>query len=173
MAFRRKQDTSGGEQFKFENKGDSLTGVYLGTFDFDGEYGPGKKHLFKTDKGIKVVFGQTHLTQLLEGESSGKLMRVIFDDTKKTGKGRNPMKIYALEIDDEYEASEDEVNSAVEAANSEDDEPQDAEEDETPADEVKTPPVKAKPAATAPSASSQQRVKDLLARAKGGKGAAA
>lgn len=166
MAFKRKTDTSTGEQAKFEKPGASLEGIYLGSFDHEGDYGPTKKHLFKTETGVKVVFGQRHLTDLLADEKPGILVRVTYTGDKKMKKG-NPMKMYALDIDDEIQADAADVTEAVEAANdagSYDED--DYAEDDTPSDEQPTAPVKAKPVATAPSSATQAKVKALLNRNK-------
>jgi len=168
MAFKRKTDTSGGEQFKFENAGDSLTGYYLGSPDFEGEYGPTKKHLFKTKKGIRVVFGQTHLTQLLEGEKPGCLMQVTYTEDKKMKKG-NPMKCYTVDIDDEQklDASEIPTTDDAEEPNYEaagDDEPAEEAEEETPMDEVKVAPPAKKAAPAAPAKSAPKKsITEILA----------
>ncbi len=164
MAFIRKQDTTSGDQFKFETPGTALIGVYLGSFPHEGDYGPTKKHLFKTEKGIKVVFGQKHLSDLLENETAGSLVRVTFTESKKMRKG-NPMKMYTLDIDNEYQADPSEVESYVEAATAGADDDS-LSDDDTPADEVVTEPVKAKVVARAPSAEAQARVQALLARNK-------
>lgn len=172
MAFRRKQDTGSGEQFKFEKVGQKLTGYYLGSFDHDGEYGPTKKHVFKTAKGLKVVFGQTHLTQLLDGEKPGQLMQVTYSGDKKMKKG-NPMKEYTLDIDDEQVLDADEIpdqnddsssgdEDLFEDPSQEDDEPAEVEDEEEPMDEVKTAP--AKTLAKAAVSSTKSAVNEILAR---------
>lgn len=164
MAFKRKEDTGGGEEFKFDKKGKSLTGIYMGSSDFKGKFAPTKKHIFKTESGIKVVFGQSHLIQLLADEQPGILVCITYVKDKPSQKG-NPMKVYTLDIDDEFRADEDEIAEAVDAANSDeqDDEPEEDEE-ELAADEVKTEPVKTRPAAKAPTKSSTSRVQELLAK---------
>lgn len=153
MAFIRKQDGGGGSIFKFETKGQSLTGVYLGSVDFEGDYGPTKKHSFKTEDGIKVVFGQAMLTDLLQGEE-GKLVLITYASDKASKKGR-PTKMYTLDVDSEYEASEDDM-----AAYAEDP----SEQDDTPADEVVTAPASNKLAGRAPGASQKATVAALLNR---------
>lgn len=167
MAFRRKQDIGSGEIFSFEKVGQKITGYYLGTFDHEGNYGPTKKHVFKTEKGIKVVFGQTHLTQLLEGEEKGKLVQVTYVSDKKMKKG-NPMKMYTLDIDDEQALDPNEIPDSVEEAvepedDYADDEPAEDEDDAPPADEVKTAPAR-NLQAKGSSASSAERAKEILNR---------
>lgn len=155
MAFERKKDSGGGEVFKFENPGDTLTGFYLGSEDHTGEFGPTKKHVFKTETGTKVCFGQTHLTQLLADEEPGYLMIVTFDSTKKTGRGK-PMKVFTLDIDKDQKAA------GVEAASFED-EPI---EDDIPADEVKTAPAKSYPTPAAVDPAARARIQAELAKRK-------
>jgi hypothetical protein len=118
MAFKRKQS---GDIFKFETKGDSLTGYYLGSQDFQGDFGPTKKHLFKTETGVKIVIGQGYLTNLLTGSdpvAPGTLVRVTFEGTKKGKKG-NPMKVYDLEIDADQVLDSAEILDQVDATESE------------------------------------------------------
>lgn len=159
MAFIKKVDTGSGDIFKFENPGQNLTGIYLGSFEFQGDFAPTYKHLFKTDKGIKTVIGQTHLTSLLGDVQVGSLVRVTFAGTKKGKKG-NPMKTYELEIDDEYVADAADVAAAQSAANS--DEDADDGDDDTSLDEVKTAAAKTAPRASTPNAANKARVDALF-----------
>lgn len=167
MAFKRKQDTSSGDLFKFETVGQQLTGYYLGSFDYDGEYGPTKRHLFKTKKGTKVVMGQKHLTDLLADEKPGVLVQVTYESDKKVKKG-NPMKVYTLDIDDEQTLSADEIPSEIESAeepdNYDDTEPTEVEEEEEQLDEVKTAPKPIAAAAKAPSPAARAKVNEILNR---------
>lgn len=162
MAFIRKQDNGGGEQFKFEKQGQTLTGWYLGSFDHTGDFGPTKKHLFKLQTGqIKVVFGQTHLTQLLcdavDPIPTGALVQVTFSESKKMKKG-NPMKMYTVDVDADSICSVDDLA----AVSRESDDYSDESDDETQADEVITAPAKAAPKAASPTAKSRAQVEALL-----------
>ncbi len=170
MAFKRKTDTTSGEQYKFDAVGQQLTGYYLGSHDHDGDYGPTKKHLFKTAKGVKVVFGQRHLTDLLAGEAIGTLMQITYVGDKKMKKG-NPMKQYTLDIDTDNTLDSDEVTAAQEASQESeeggtagfDEEPSEIEDEEPPMDEVKTAPVK-KLVASANAAAAKTRVQEILSK---------
>lgn len=179
MAFRRKLDSSSGDVFKFEKVGQKLVGFYLGSFDHDGDYGPTKKHVFKTPKGMKVVFGQKHLTDLLtEGENVvGKLLEVAYIGDKPPAKGRkgNPMKLFELGIDDEQVLDADEIPDAADMAEESTDEYAAAEEDETeeapeveeeeePMDEVKTAPARSIATSKAGAAAAKARALDLINR---------
>jgi hypothetical protein len=146
MAFERKTDN--GEVVKLENKGDSVTGYYLGSVDHQGDYGPTKKHLLKTTNGVKVIFGQKQLTGLLEDVEPGYLVRITRDGSKPGKKG-NPMKTYFLDIDREQRMSQEEMIT-------------DESLDDTPQDEVQTAPAKPAPRATAPTNQTRSQVQNLL-----------
>lgn len=179
MAFRRRRDSTNGTVFKFEKPGDNLTGFYLGSKEFESEFGVAKKHLFQTDKGLFVVLGQSNLTaQLLDEDDSpkGKLCRITFLEERKSKKGRNMVKVYQVEVDDEQVIAEDKLLSAVEAEsnpseyadNSDDDIGDDSpeeEDNELAVDEIKTAPARnlaakiASPAANASKARLQELIK--------------
>lgn len=101
MAFKKKTDIGQTEGFKFEKLKQSLEGHYIGTFGIIIDNRDVKKHVFSTSKGLISVLGQTHLTQLLEGIEVGVLTRVTYVGTKKTKPGRQPMKLFELEYDEE------------------------------------------------------------------------
>lgn len=155
MAFKKKIDIGNGEQFKFEQKGQALEGYYVGSFDHVGDYAPTKKHIFQTDKGLQTVFGQTHLTQLLEGISPGCLVRVTLTGTKKLKKG-NPMKLYELEYDEDQTMDVDAVAaSSSQVADEEESYEEEGNEDEGQEEVEEEPAPKAarpaqRPAAAAP-----------------------
>lgn len=136
MAFKPVADSGGGEIIKFDRPNTQVTGIYLGKQDFPtGKFGPTTKHMFKTETGIKVAFFKDNSQpgNLLSNATPGQLVRLTFTGTKPSKGGGNPMKLYALEIDEDFVASADDV--AVETADEYDN------EDDTPADEVVTAPV--------------------------------
>lgn len=161
MAFERKADTTQGEVFKFENPGDSITGYYLGSVDHEGDYGPTKKHVFKTPKGVKVCFGQRHLSDLLSDETPGFLVRVTFESTKKTGKGK-PMKVFTMDVDRDQRTEEGLLDAASDDSSSitYGDDPV----EETPFDEIKTAPAKSYPAPASSDAANRAKIQAELAR---------
>jgi hypothetical protein len=185
MGFKKKIDTGQGEQFKFEKIGDQLEGYYVGSFDFEGDYGPTKKHCFQTSEGLAVVFGQTHLTQLLEGVEPSVLVRITLEGEKKpTKKGRRPMKLFGLEYDEEQRmdigmvaagassgAQEpEEYTEGSEEESTEEESAEEEEQEEEPAPRKTARPVPAqtqrpvsRPAA-APSPEAQARVNRLLGK---------
>lgn len=100
MAFETLFDASNATVYKFENKGDKLEGYYMGSFDHEGDYGPTKKHIFDTESGAVVVFGQRHLMQTLPTVKAGTMVRITYnDDLAPKAKGRQPMKLFKFEQD--------------------------------------------------------------------------
>lgn len=99
MAFEPVFDASSATAFKFENKGDVLEGYYMGSFDYEGDYGPTKRHIFNTKNGAVVVFGQRNLMQTLPSIKPGTMVRITYTDEKITAKGRAPMKVFNFEQD--------------------------------------------------------------------------
>ncbi len=110
MAFKRKTGTGDGEVFKFENPGTTLTGVYVGRSEFQGDWGPTIKHQIKTEAGLKVVFGSKVLNDLLTDGELGKLVRITQVKSKPSKKG-NPTKMYEIDVDDEYQMGGDELST--------------------------------------------------------------
>lgn len=166
MAFRTKVD--GGEAYKFEKVGQRLEGYYLGSKEFDGDYGPTLVHLFQRKDGVvNSIIGQGHLTRLLADEEPSKYMRVTYTGTKKGKKG-HPMKVYQLEVDDTDlldSSSLAQIHESLAASAAAEDEIVDDEvsDDEAPADEIK--PARATaPArpATPPSAQRRNEVAALI-----------
>lgn len=100
MAFETLFDASNATVFKFEKKGDQLEGYYMGSFDFEGDYGPTKKHVFSTSNGATVVFGQRNLIQTLPTVKAGVMLRITYtDELPAKAKGRQPMKLFKFEQD--------------------------------------------------------------------------
>jgi hypothetical protein len=100
MAFETVFDASNGTIFKFEKPGDTLEGYYMGSFDYEGDYGPTKKHAFSTEAGAVVVFGQRNLLQLLPSVKPGVMIRVTYtEDLPPKKKGQQPMKLFKVEQD--------------------------------------------------------------------------
>jgi hypothetical protein len=100
MAFKPVFDAGNAQVRKFENVGDQLEGYYMGSFDFEGDYGPNKKHVFQTSNGAEVVFGQAHLKQLLPSVKPGTMVRItLTGELAAKKKGRQPMKMFQIEQD--------------------------------------------------------------------------
>ncbi len=100
MAFERIFDASNATPFKFEGKGAVLEGYFMGSFDYQGDYGPTKKHVFQTKRGAEVVFGQRNLMQQLPSVKAGTMVRITYTgDLNSTKKGRQPMKLFTIEHD--------------------------------------------------------------------------
>lgn len=102
MAFKPVFDAGNAQVRKFESVGDSIEGYYMGSFDFEGDYGPNKKHVFQTAAGAEVVFGQAHLKQLLPSVKPGTMVRItLTGELAAKKKGRQPMKMFKIEQDTE------------------------------------------------------------------------
>lgn len=100
MAFETVFDASQASVYKFENKGDKMEGYYMGSFDHTGDYGPTKKHVFQTERGAEVIFGQRHLMQQLPNIKAGTMVRITYtEDLAPKAKGRQPMKLFKFEQD--------------------------------------------------------------------------
>ncbi len=164
MAFETLFDASNATAFKFENKGDVLEGYYMGSFDFEGDYGPTKKHVFDTDKGAVLVFGQRNLIQTLPTVKPGTKVRITYtDDLAPKAKGRQPMKLFKFEQD---RKDTREVNGVDLEPAAKDDDWTDGVDETTFEAVEEAPPAKAtKPSTPArtPSAASQQETRNLLA----------
>lgn len=159
MAFTRKTDSGGGDVVKFNNVGDNVTGVYLGCQDHaGGKFGPSIKYIFNTKAGMRVAFAKVggQIGNLLTGEE-GKLVCLTFSGTKNTGKG-NPMKLFTLDIDSDYVASEEELSTG-------DDEPEDGDDDAA-MDEKTTAAAKAAPRAAPPTAAKRSQVNAFVSNRK-------
>ena len=102
MAFEALFDASNGTPFKFEDKGTVLEAYYMGSFDYEGDYGPTKKHVFKLehDDSAVVVFGQRSLMQQLPEARVGAMLRITYTGDKPAAKkGQHPMKLFKIEQD--------------------------------------------------------------------------
>lgn len=154
MAFKPVVDSGGGDVVKFEKPGTAVTGIYLGFQAWpEGKFGPTTKHIFKTEKGLRVAFfkDDSQPGNLLSQAKAGDLVRLTFTGTKPSKGGGNPMKLYSLDIDDEYKASDDDISAA---STTEDDGDSD-----TPMDEVTT-----SAAARAPAAINRSAVNAVLGK---------
>jgi hypothetical protein len=162
MAFEKVFDASNGSVFKFEDVGSVLEGYYMGSFDYEGDYGPTKKHTFKTETGAVVIFGQRSLMQQLPSVKPGVMVRITYaNDLPPKKKGQQPMKLFVIEQDKKNVTEvTGEADNAYEASDSQDGDPMadDAAPDEIQAQRPTAPRIPA-PAA---SAESQKRVQDLL-----------
>lgn len=80
----------------------SIEGYFLGTRDTDGEYGPGKLHIFQTEKGTVGVWGKARLNGLLTSELVGQMVLVTFTGmVAPTKKGRKPAYGYEVQHDND------------------------------------------------------------------------
>ncbi len=78
----------------------SLEGYFLGSKDTDGDFGPGKLHLFQTKEGTIGVWGKSRLNGLLTKDIIGQMTLVTFTGMiAPTKKGRRPAYGYKVQHD--------------------------------------------------------------------------
>lgn len=147
-----------------------VEGYYLGHRVTDGEYGPGKIHVFQTKEGNVGVWGKTNLNSMLTSEHAGQMVLVSFTGMSKPKKGRRPAYLFELQYDPKntidvtgvqasaQDGEEDESFSTYSAENEADNFESDSVVDEPAPVRAKAP---ARPAA-APSAARQAQVQALL-----------
>ncbi len=167
MAYEPLFDASNATPYKFEKVGDTLEGYYMGSFDFQGDYGPTKKHIFQTQAGAVVVFGQRNLIQQLPTARVGAMTLItLTGELPNKKKGMHPMNLFGIQQDKKNTIEVTGVDLTPTDAVDEDELSEtDDNTDSEPLDE--TPPARAaapKRAAVAPDAERQRKVQELLNR---------
>lgn len=100
MAYETLFDASNATPVKFEKQGDSVEGYFMGSADHTGDYGPTKKHIFKTEQGAVVIFGQRNLMQQLPTAKVGwKTLITYTGDKPSAKKGFHAMKLFVIKQD--------------------------------------------------------------------------
>lgn len=161
MAFERVFDASNGSVYKFEQVGDILEGYFMGSFDYEGDYGPTKKHTFKTEKGPVVIFGQRSLMQQLPSVKPGVMVRITYaNDLPPKKKGQSPMKLFTIEQDKKNTTEvTGEADSTYDASESQDGDPT---ADDLQPDEIQVArPQAPRAAAAVPNGDAQKRIQEL------------
>ncbi len=141
MAFEPVFDAGNAQVRKFESVGDTVEGYYMGSFDFDGDYGPTKRHVFQTESGAEIIFGQAHLKQLLPTVKPGTMVRITMTgELAPKKKGQHPMKLFKIEQDKKntIEVSGVDFTPTDDSASDADDVDTDLGSDESALDEVKS-----------------------------------
>ena len=160
----------GGKNSSGEPNPTSLEGYFLGTKATESDYGPGKLHIFQTKEGTVGVWGKTRLDNLLTSDLLGQMVLVSFTGMiAPTKKGRKPSYGYKVQHDEENTIEVGNLNLNATSNESSDDSEEDndsgsafdgSDEESTSFASV-TPPKKA---AVPPTATQQNRVKELLSR---------
>ena len=168
MAFEQIFDASNASPFKFEGVGAILEGYYMGSYDYTGDYGPTKKHVFNTKQGAVVVFGQRNLMQQLPSVTTGVMVRITYTgDLAPKAKGRAAMKLFKIEHDKDNTVSVAGVNlEKTEEPSYETVDEDGPGEQEEPLDVIQPAAPKAPARAVAPPQANQDRVRALLASRK-------
>lgn len=159
MALEKAVRSGNSTGFKFEKRGDTLKGYYLGTTEEAVNGRPTKVHRFTNELGTFSVLGQADLYQQLKRNnvSPGTYTEISFTgETMQTGKGKSPMKLYEVAFDrtDIFTGS---ISDTIEESDYEE------EADEEPA---YNPPVAPAIAPSTPSAEQRAKIRATLTAAR-------
>lgn len=84
------------------NIGATLEGVYIKKEMFDGKYGTTEKYVVEKEDGEKVgVFSSASLANQFKNIPEGSYVWIEYKG-EETSKNGRPVKVYAVEYDDEY-----------------------------------------------------------------------
>ena len=84
------------------NIGDTLEGVYLKKEIFDGKYGSTEKYVIEKADGEKLgVFSSASLANQFKNIPEGSYVWIEYKG-EETSKNGRPVKVYAVDYDDEY-----------------------------------------------------------------------
>ena len=116
MAFKKIEVSSGGEKFKFEKEGTTLTGHYLGSEIIEINGDPATKHRFKVGNQIIAPLGSADLNRQLSNVPEGMMTRVTFLGKKSVRseklKKTFQMNSFSVEVDAENMIAVD-LSSAI------------------------------------------------------------
>lgn len=102
MALEKAVRPSDTQPFKFENRGDTLKGYYMRTSEETINGSLVKKHVFKTQEGLKSVLGQADMyKQLIDNNCLKNYVEVTFTGNVQKLKGGRTMKLYDVSFDDQ------------------------------------------------------------------------
>ncbi len=165
MAYKTKLDAKTDEAIKLGGEGNpsSIEGYYLGAKDTpDTGYGPGKLHIFQTEKGNVGVWGKTNINRLLTADHAGQMCLLEFTGMGERRKGRNAAYEYKLSYDEDntIDTSGLNVNAAEASEDYADD--SDSEEEEVQDEVAPARAVPPKVSAKTPDAARQAEVRARL-----------
>ena len=84
------------------DKGATLEGVYVKKEIFDGKYGSTEKYVIEKDDGEKLgVFSSASLANQFKNIPEGSYVWIEYKG-EETSKNGRPVKVYAVDYDDEY-----------------------------------------------------------------------
>ena len=82
--------------------GATLEGVYIKKEIFDGKYGSTEKYVIEKDDGEKLgVFSSASLANQFKNIPEGSYVWIEYKG-EETSKNGRPVKVYAVDYDDEY-----------------------------------------------------------------------
>ena len=98
MADKKWTDVTQAKPFLFKNVGDSLTGFYVKSFDYEDNFGNQKKgYIIKNDNGLNLAYEGGNLRSKMENVSAGDEIRVTYTGQVDIGKPQK-MHDYKVEI---------------------------------------------------------------------------
>lgn len=83
------QEAGKGDVYKFVRRGDTITGIYMGSGSFVGNFGEGKLYRIKTSGGLKIIFGTGVLNQRFADVPIGAEVKVTYLGMEKLKDGNN------------------------------------------------------------------------------------
>ena len=84
------------------DKGATLEGVYVKKEIFDGKYGSTEKYVIEKEDGEKLgVFSSASLANQFKNIPEGSYVWIEYKG-EETSKNGRPVKVYAVDYDDEY-----------------------------------------------------------------------
>jgi hypothetical protein len=169
MAYKNKFDGSTDTTVTLgsENSPTQIEGYFLGSKTTpDKGYGPGKLHVFQTEKGTVGVWGKTRLNNLLTSDLVGQMVFVEFTGmiAPKT-KGRRPSYGFSVKHDPENTIDTTSINLSAPSEEIEEETENEAQEELHRYSQPETSfkgPTASKTAAVSPSAERSARVQALL-----------
>lgn len=121
MAFKKILRTDSANQFKFDKVGAQIKGHYLTTMLLEIDGREVKKHVFQTEKGMLSCLGNYDLNDQLSQINPGTYVEIEFVGTKALKKGKQAMKLFEVNYDDENVVDVADVQTASPAAEAEED----------------------------------------------------
>lgn len=128
MAYKKKVElrtdtaiTLGGTDESGKVNQTKVEGYYLGSKTIESDFGPGKLHIFQTEKGNIGVWGKTHLNSLLSAELAGMMVLVTFEGMQKPAKkGRRPSYSYSVQYDEDNKIDVSGISATEDSATQDD-----------------------------------------------------
>ncbi len=96
--------------WKYENDGDTIEGILIKaepSYNYNN-----KVYTLRTDIGLQIVFGTTVLDDKMGLVTNGAKIKIVYKGTKESEKGKNPMKMFEVYLDEDDVKDVKDVKSA-------------------------------------------------------------